>query len=38
MITVGITGAASLLILYLILYGLTTRTYRQIVDGQVEVN
>ncbi|MCR5525535.1 MAG: ABC transporter permease [Lactobacillus sp.] len=38
MITVGITVAASLLILYLILYGLTTRTYRQIVDGQVEVN
>ncbi|WP_314737346.1 ABC transporter permease [Limosilactobacillus urinaemulieris] len=38
MITVGITVAASLLILYLILYGLTTRTYRQIVDGQVKVN
>lgn len=38
MITVGITVAASLLILYLILYGLTTRTYRQIVDGQVEIN
>lgn len=38
MITVGIIVAISLLILYLILYGLTTRTYRQIVDGQVEEN
>ncbi|MCZ2466424.1 FtsX-like permease family protein [Limosilactobacillus vaginalis] len=38
MITVGILVAISLLILYLILYGLTTRTYRQIVDGQVEEN
>lgn len=38
MITVGITVAASLLILYLILYGLTTRTYRQIVDDQAEAN
>lgn len=32
MITVGVIVAISLLILYLILYGLTTRTYRQIVD------
>lgn len=38
MITVGIIVAISLLILYLILYGLTTRTYRQIVDGHVEEN
>lgn len=38
MITVGIIVAISLLILYLILYGFTTRTYRQIVDGQVEEN
>ena len=38
MITVGIIVAISFLILYLILYGLTTRTYRQIVDGQVEEN
>ena len=38
MITVGIIVAISLLILYLILYGLTTRTYRQLVDGQVEEN
>lgn len=38
MITVGIIVAISLLILYLILYGLTTRTYRQIVDSQVEEN
>ena len=38
MINVGIIVAISLLILYLILYGLTTRTYRQIVDGQVEEN
>ena len=38
MITVGIIVAISLLILYLILYELTTRTYRQIVDGQVEEN
>lgn len=38
MITVGLIVAISLLILYLILYGLTTRTYRQIVDGQVEEN
>lgn len=38
MITVGIIVAISLLILYLILYGLTTRAYRQIVDGQVEEN
>lgn len=38
MITVGIIVAISLLILYLILYGLTTRTYRQIVDDQVEKN
>ncbi|WP_270529428.1 FtsX-like permease family protein [Limosilactobacillus vaginalis] len=38
MITVGTIVAISLLILYLILYGLTTRTYRQIVDGQVEEN
>lgn len=38
MITVGIIVAISLLILYLILYGLTTRTYRQIVDGQVKEN
>lgn len=32
MITVGVIVAISLLVLYLILYGLTTRTYRQIVD------
>ncbi|WP_251573792.1 FtsX-like permease family protein [Limosilactobacillus agrestimuris] len=38
MITVGIIVAISLLILYLILYGLTTRTYRQIVDSQIEEN
>lgn len=38
MITVGIIVAISLLILYLILYRFTTRTYRQIVDGQVEEN
>ena len=38
MITVGIIVAISLLILYLILYGLTTHTYRQIVDSQVEEN
>ena len=36
MITVGIVVAVSLLILYLILYGLTTRTYRQIVDSPVK--
>ncbi|MGK4125444.1 FtsX-like permease family protein [Limosilactobacillus vaginalis] len=38
MITVGMIVAISLLILYLILYRFTTRTYRQIVDGQVEEN
>lgn len=32
MLTVGIVVAVILLIAYLILYGLTTRTYRQIVD------
>lgn len=32
MITVGITITVSLLVLYLIIYGLTTRVYRQIVD------
>lgn len=36
MITVGIVVAVSLLILYLILYGLTTRTYRQIVDSPIK--
>lgn len=38
MITVGIIVAVSLLILYLILYGLTTRTYRQIVDEPIAEN
>lgn len=33
MLTVGVIVAVSLLALYLILYGLTTRTYRQIVDS-----
>lgn len=33
MVTVGVVVTASLLILYLILYGLTTRTYREIVDS-----
>lgn len=32
MITVGLVVTACLLVLYLILYGVTTRTYRQIVD------
>lgn len=35
MLTVGAVVAACLLVLYLILYGLTTRTYRQIVDSPV---
>lgn len=36
MLTVGAVVAACLLVLYLILYGLTTRTYRQIVDSPVK--
>lgn len=37
MLTVGAIVAISLLILYLALYGLTTRTYRQIVDGPMKL-
>ena len=36
MLTVGAIVAISLLALYLILYGLTTRTYQQIVDSPVK--
>lgn len=38
MITVGIVVAVILLIAYLLLYGLTTRTYRQIVDSPMNNN
>lgn len=37
MLTVGAIVAISLLILYLVLYGLTTRTYRQIVDSPINL-
>ena len=36
MLTVGAIVAISLLALYLILYGLTTLTYQQIVDSPVK--
>lgn len=35
MITVGVIVTVSLLVLYLLIYGLTTRTYRQIVDQPI---
>lgn len=38
MLTVGALVTISLLILYLIIYGLTTKTYHQIVDAPIGPN